>query len=234
MNTRSKPDPSSSEACGAELHIADDYGDNHVTVRCGLRLGHQLPHREDFKRNDTPVAVTFECDERRVESATPQGVGGDSVEPTPDLDEYGLPSMAWCASRVIANSATALERFIYDNEPVTPGSPGVRAGAPDARFRKGLAAVLAEAEGAHIRRAATESTMTMDIKQMKQLQTDVATLRSSFKRNKSIMRKALQAQGLPDSWLEGWEEKLDRMFNTVSAGDEPIAPQSASDDFGLR
>ena len=67
------------------------------------------------------------------------------------LDEYGLPSRAWCEAQVRRNSASALERFIFENEPVTPGSPeSVR--APDSRFRKGLAELLREIEESHISR----------------------------------------------------------------------------------
>lgn len=53
--------------------------------------------------------------------------------------------------------------------------------------------------------------------ELDQLRKDAAALRSSFMRNKPIMTKALQKAGLPDSWLGGWQEKLDRMTgNTPS------------------
>lgn len=56
-------------SCGAELHVADDHGDNHATCRCQLDEGHELPHRHVFHRDDlngnrTEVVVTFFCDER--------------------------------------------------------------------------------------------------------------------------------------------------------------------------
>jgi len=50
--------------CDAELHIADDHGDNHATMKCQLEEGHDGPHCERFNRRDTPVVVTWECDER--------------------------------------------------------------------------------------------------------------------------------------------------------------------------
>ena len=51
-------------ACNAELHIADDYGDNHATMKCQLEGGHSGPHEERFNRRETPVILTWECDER--------------------------------------------------------------------------------------------------------------------------------------------------------------------------
>lgn len=35
--------------CQAELHIGDDYGDNHATMRCQLDEGHEGPHVERFR-----------------------------------------------------------------------------------------------------------------------------------------------------------------------------------------
>lgn len=50
--------------CNAELHIADDYGDNHATMKCQLAPGHEGPHKEEFERDGTPVLIYWECDER--------------------------------------------------------------------------------------------------------------------------------------------------------------------------
>ncbi len=50
--------------CNAELHIADDYGDNHATMRCQLEPGHDGPHQEEFERANKPVVVTWWCDDR--------------------------------------------------------------------------------------------------------------------------------------------------------------------------
>lgn len=50
--------------CNAELHIADDYGDNHATMKCQLDAGHDGPHEETFQRDGTPVTVTWFVDER--------------------------------------------------------------------------------------------------------------------------------------------------------------------------
>lgn len=54
--------------CKAELHIADDYGDNHATMRCQLQEGHEGPHEERFERNGE-VVLTWVCDEREPDSA---------------------------------------------------------------------------------------------------------------------------------------------------------------------
>jgi len=35
--------------CNAHLHIADDHGDNHATMRCQLEPGHDGPHREAYR-----------------------------------------------------------------------------------------------------------------------------------------------------------------------------------------
>ena len=60
------------ENCGAELLLADDYGDNECTMRCMESPGHRgSPHREEFERGGRPVIVTWWIDERRVELAAP-------------------------------------------------------------------------------------------------------------------------------------------------------------------
>jgi len=53
--------------CAAELHLADDFGDNHCTIRCRLDPGHELPHQCEFTRSGAPVVITFFCDEQDVE-----------------------------------------------------------------------------------------------------------------------------------------------------------------------
>ena len=53
--------------CNAHLYIADDYGDNHATMRCQLCPGHDGSHREEFKRGGKPVVVTWEVDEKKDE-----------------------------------------------------------------------------------------------------------------------------------------------------------------------
>jgi hypothetical protein len=50
--------------CNAELHIADDYGDNHATMHCQLPEGHDGLHREEFQHNGAPVTVEWMADER--------------------------------------------------------------------------------------------------------------------------------------------------------------------------
>lgn len=63
--------PHGSDLCSAELHIADDFGDNHATMRCQLRPGHEGLHREEYERNGGIVSITWACDDRE-ESASPQ------------------------------------------------------------------------------------------------------------------------------------------------------------------
>lgn len=51
--------------CEAELHIADDHGDNHATMICQLKQGHNgHPHEERFDRGGE-VVVTWLCDDRK-------------------------------------------------------------------------------------------------------------------------------------------------------------------------
>lgn len=50
--------------CNAHLYIADNYGDNHATIRCQLCPGHDGPHKEEFKREGKPVIITWEVDEK--------------------------------------------------------------------------------------------------------------------------------------------------------------------------
>ena len=63
--------------CNAELHIADDYGDNHATMKCQLAPGHAGPHREEYRHSvldnashesvGLPIVVTWEGDAREDE-----------------------------------------------------------------------------------------------------------------------------------------------------------------------
>lgn len=62
------------EKCKAELHIADDYGDNHATMRCQLDEGHDGSHAEHWKSDDARYAprshrctVTWEGSDKRTE-----------------------------------------------------------------------------------------------------------------------------------------------------------------------
>ncbi len=50
--------------CKAELHIADDFGDNHATMKCQRIRDHEGEHCEEFQRDGTPVVVRWEVDER--------------------------------------------------------------------------------------------------------------------------------------------------------------------------
>ena len=50
--------------CNARVFIADNHGDNHVTMRCQLSLGHKGRHRETFGRVGNLVHVAWKKDER--------------------------------------------------------------------------------------------------------------------------------------------------------------------------
>lgn len=50
--------------CNAELHIGDDFGDNHATMRCQLEEGHEGPHEKRFARGEGKVVVTWDDEAR--------------------------------------------------------------------------------------------------------------------------------------------------------------------------
>jgi hypothetical protein len=52
------------ERCNATLELGDDYGDNSSTMKCGLEINHEGPHKEEFSRKNTPVVVTWFVDDR--------------------------------------------------------------------------------------------------------------------------------------------------------------------------
>jgi len=49
-----------SEYCLAELHIGDDYGDNHATMICQLEKGHTGMHMEQYSRMGDKIKPRFE------------------------------------------------------------------------------------------------------------------------------------------------------------------------------
>ncbi len=53
--------------CNAHLYIADNFGDNHATMRCQLETGHEGPHEEVFGRNGSPVLIRWHVDETQWE-----------------------------------------------------------------------------------------------------------------------------------------------------------------------
>ena len=53
------------EKCKAKLHIADDYGDNHATMKCQLNKDHTGVHIENYHNSDAgTVCVTWEKDQK--------------------------------------------------------------------------------------------------------------------------------------------------------------------------
>ena len=49
--------------CKAKVYIADDYGDNHATMKCQLKNGHDGPHQEEFGLGKQKVKVIWSKDE---------------------------------------------------------------------------------------------------------------------------------------------------------------------------
>lgn len=73
-------------ACPSQLHLADDYGDNHCTLRCQLENEHDGKHQEKFRFNEG---------ETGARCCVIEWVGDDSEETTTrgesdDDDEDGL------------------------------------------------------------------------------------------------------------------------------------------------
>jgi len=58
---------------------------------------------------------------------------------------------------------------------------------------------------------------------------DILALAASYSRNKAILLKALRAQGLPDSWLLAWDEKLERLRVAVQLTTEQSADNQSSE-----
>jgi len=51
--------------CNARLFLADDYGDNHCTILCGLGVAHKDMHQEKFTRPSCGrVAIQWEKAEK--------------------------------------------------------------------------------------------------------------------------------------------------------------------------
>ena len=51
--------------CNAHCYIADNYGDNHATMRCQLPKGHEGLHQEAFTKHDAGQCIlTWTHDER--------------------------------------------------------------------------------------------------------------------------------------------------------------------------
>jgi len=50
--------------CNARLHVGDDYGDNHATMRCQLKPGHKGMHKEEYDSHTGKVVVRWKGDHR--------------------------------------------------------------------------------------------------------------------------------------------------------------------------
>lgn len=45
--------------CNAHCYIADNFGDNHATMRCALPAGHEGQHCEKFTKMDEGACVVL-------------------------------------------------------------------------------------------------------------------------------------------------------------------------------
>lgn len=59
--------------CNARLYLADNFGDNHATIRCQREPGHAGRHREEFDRENpegyimkSHIRIEWDIDERKV------------------------------------------------------------------------------------------------------------------------------------------------------------------------
>lgn len=59
------PKPDEPGMCNAELHIADDYGDNVATMKCQLESGHEGRHVEVWR--DGLAKVEWEGNDAEVD-----------------------------------------------------------------------------------------------------------------------------------------------------------------------
>ena len=51
--------------CNAHLYIGDNFGDNHATMRCALKPGHEGNHVETYERiPEQRVTVSWTMDEK--------------------------------------------------------------------------------------------------------------------------------------------------------------------------
>lgn len=63
--------------CNAHLHIADNFGDNHATMRCQLPAGHSGLHQEKYLLyGEHNVTVTWDVPCERYEEDEEEEVEG--------------------------------------------------------------------------------------------------------------------------------------------------------------
>ena len=57
--------------CDAELHMADDFGDNHATIKCQLEAEHDGQHQKQYQRKDLSelgvITILWSGDEQEDE-----------------------------------------------------------------------------------------------------------------------------------------------------------------------
>ena len=54
------------ETCNRTLIIADDYGDNHATIKCQREAGHDGSHSEEYDKDGGVVLIVFDDDAAEV------------------------------------------------------------------------------------------------------------------------------------------------------------------------
>jgi hypothetical protein len=85
-------------ACNACLFLADDHGDNSVTIRCQLAPDHKELHQEQFERAGALVTITWIADERvRCDHGCGQWRHDHQNGPCPrNEDDHAFSDCAYC------------------------------------------------------------------------------------------------------------------------------------------
>ncbi len=115
--------------CNAHLHIADNHGDNHATMRCQLEPGHDMDnkptyHQETWPSGSGECTVTWPGDDRPCEACDGLGVvkAPGPSQLVPDIPEPD-PRGHWrdcpdCLSQYLDPDSDALTSS--PGEPVCP------------------------------------------------------------------------------------------------------------------
>lgn len=115
--------------CNARLFVADNYGDNHATIRCQLAADHEGLHQERFVRHrGGEVVITWESDEREK---CDHGCGqwrdthdAEGVACPKDADDHEYSDCAYCNPGVEGATCAACGRTYYYAEGHSQCCPG--------------------------------------------------------------------------------------------------------------
>lgn len=123
-----EPRPNDPGKCNAELHIADDYGDNIATMKCHLEPGHEGRHTEIWKGG--LAKVEWEGDDRTTMKMVEDFIACkdwegavtamETLHFTPDRAHYELEdalfliSDIWIRNRSIGERIHAVLKGYFD------------------------------------------------------------------------------------------------------------------------